>query len=120
MSSDGSVYSEDLLKNENGNLIVSEELRSNGPVVSEGAVTTADPTVVLDVEAALLRIATEFNVWNDGSGDITVEISNDGVVYGTPKTMKPAEPYSIEKIVLRKIRINLASGVSSNYRALAL
>ncbi len=66
---------------------------------------SGDSPASLDCNAALSRNATEFNVQNDGAGDFTVSISNDGASFGDEKTVKANEVYAIDGLSIDTIRI---------------
>ena len=78
----------------------------------------ADSPVTLDVNTALSRNATKFTVINDGNGDFTVSISNDGSVFGDEHTMKNGEVYSLDNISIDSIRITWIA--DSAYRVVVI
>lgn len=77
-----------------------------------------DSPAILDVNTALGRNASEFSVINDGAGDFTVSISNDGVGFGDENTVKSGETYSLNRISVDSIRITHVA--DSSYRVVTL
>ena len=100
-------------------LIVQQNAVIDTPKIFEDtSFVLGDSPATLDVNAALGRNATEFTVINDGAGDFTVSISNDGVAFGDEHTMKNGETYSIENISVDSIRITHVA--DSAYRVVAI
>jgi len=79
---------------------------------------SGDSPVTLDINTAYGVNGREFTIINDGAGDFTVSISNDGSVFGNEHTMKNGEVYTLEAISLDSIRITHVA--DSAYRAVAL
>jgi len=79
---------------------------------------SGDSPVTLDLNTALGRNATEFTVINDGAGDFTVALSEDGAVFGDEHTMKNGETYSLIEISVDSIRITHVN--DSAFRVIAL
>lgn len=77
-----------------------------------------DSPVVLDVNNVYGVNGREFTIINDGAGEFTVSISNDGSVFGNEHTMKNGEVYEKENISLDSIRITHVA--DSAYRVVAL
>ncbi len=71
----------------------------------DSSFVSGDSPVSLDCNTVLGRNATEFNVQNDGAGDFTVSISNDGAAFGDEKTVKANETYAIDGLSIDTIRI---------------
>jgi uncharacterized protein YdeI (BOF family) len=67
---------------------------------------TGDSPVVLDVNTDLSRNGRDGYVANDGSGNFTVEISDDGSSYGGVHTIKEGEVLRIKGMDIDKIRIS--------------
>lgn len=90
-------------------------------VFEDTSFVLADSPVTLDVNAALGRNATEFELINDGPGTFTVALSNDGAVFGDEYTMKAGETYS-ERISenLSVDSIRLTHVTDSAFRCLAV
>lgn len=98
-----------------------EELipRTDTPVTFEDtSFVSGDSPVTLDINTALGRNASEFTVKNDGAGNFTVSISNDGSSFGDEHTMKNGETYSLDIISVDSIRITHVS--DSAYRTIAI
>lgn len=79
---------------------------------------SGDSPASLDCNIALGRNATQFSVQNDGSGDFTVSISNDGAAFGDEKTVKADEVYAIDELSIDTIRITRIA--DSAYRVTVL
>lgn len=77
-----------------------------------------DSPATLDLNTALGRNATEFMVINDGAGQFTVSISNDGISFGNEHTMNNGETYSLDAISVNSIRITHVA--DSSYRVIAI
>lgn len=77
-----------------------------------------DSPAILDINTSLGRNGTEFNVVNDGAGEFTVSISNDGISFGEEFTMKNDESYAIDTISIDSIRITHVA--DSAYRVVAI
>lgn len=93
--------------------------REDTPVTFENTnFVEEDSPAILDINAVLGRNATEFSVINDGAGNFTVAISNDGSVFGDEHTMKNGETYAISNISIDSIRITRVA--DSAYRVIAL
>lgn len=93
--------------------------RSSTPVTFEDtSFLSGDSPATLDVNTALGTNGSEFTVINDGAGNFTVSISNDGAVFGDEHTMKNGDTYSLERISLDSIRITHVA--DSAYRVIAL
>lgn len=60
---------------------------------------------ILDINTALGQNGREFSVRNDGAGDFTVAISNDGVAFGDELLVQNGEIYSLASISVDTIRI---------------
>lgn len=100
-------------------LIVQQNAVIDTPKIFEDtSFVSGDSPATLDINAALGRNATEFTVINDGAGDFTVSISNDGAAFGDEHTMKNGETYSIENISVDSIRITHVA--DSAYRVVAI
>lgn len=110
------------LLDEDGHLqvdIIENTLRVSTPVTFEDpAFVVGDSPAVLDCNTELGRNATEFSIQNDGIGDFTVSISNDGSAWGDEKTVKSGEVYEINNISVDSIRITHVA--DSAYRVTAL
>lgn len=90
----------------NGNQITVIEATNDTPEVFEDdTFVVGDSPVSLDCNAALGRNASQFEIVNDGPGDFTVAISNDGSAFGDEATIKQQEVYAISNISVDTIRI---------------
>ena len=74
-------------------------------VFEDTSFVSGDSPVTLDCNTELGRNARQFSIQNDGLGDFTVSISNDGDVFGDEKTVKNGEVYAISDISVDSIRI---------------
>lgn len=79
---------------------------------------TGDSPVALAVNTDLERNGRNGYVVNDGPGNFTVEISDDGTNYGGVHTIKSGEVLSLEGIDVNKIRITWVS--NSAYRVFVI
>ena len=77
---------------------------------------TGDSPVTLDINTDLSRDGRSFSVINDGAGNFTVAVSNDGTTYSTEKTMKTGETFAIAGLTVDSIRITWVA--DSSYRVL--
>ncbi len=92
---------------------------ADNPEVSENENFQAgDSPATIDVNTSLGRNGTQFLIWNDGPGDIKVEVSTDGSTYGGKHTMKEGEVYGITDVSVDSIRLNWIS--NSAYRVVYL
>jgi len=66
---------------------------------------TGDSPVVLDVNADLGRNGRDGYIANDGAGNFTVEVSDDGTTYGGSHTVKAGEILEINGVDIDKVRI---------------
>ncbi len=83
-------------------------------VTSEAQITVG--TTVFNVFTARGSVfGRSFSVTNDGGGDVTVEVSNDGVGYSGAATLKAAETFAIDDIRVHSIRIGFVSA-NADYR----
>lgn len=82
------------------------------------AFVTAETGRVLDVNADLGRNAHDGYFINDGPGNILLEISDDGLIYGALHTIKGDEIISLSKLDIDSIRLTWVS--DSAYRCLVI
>jgi len=95
------------------------KIRTDTPATFEDtSFVGGDSPAVLDVNAALGRNATEFTVLNDGSGEFTVALSNDGVSFGNEHLVKDGGTFAIDRISIDSIRLTHVTNAS--YRVIAL
>ena len=98
---------------------VEEIVRIDTPETFEDtSFVSGDSPVILDINTALGRNATEFEVINDGAGTFTVALSNDGISFGDENTIKNGETYSETKISIDSIRITHVSDSAFRVKAL--
>jgi len=77
-----------------------------------------DSPVTLDVNADLGNNGKDGYIINDGAGDFTVAISDDGTNFGDEATMKAGEIMSLIHLDIDKIRITRVA--DSAYRVLVI
>lgn len=77
---------------------------------------TGDSPIVADVATDLGRNGRDGYVTCDGTGDIKVEVSDDGTNYGGQHTLKSGETLGLTGLVISKIKITWVS--NSAYRIL--
>jgi len=118
---DGSVYRV-VNVDANGNLLVSP----GTPPALSTPVTARDTNFIagespflFDVNTALSRNGTQFLVVNDGNGDFSVSVSNDGIAFGDEHVLERDEIYELEGVSVDTLRFTLI-GPNSAYRAVAL
>ena len=83
-------------------------------VYEDTSFVTGDSPVTLDVNADLGRNAIDGFIINDGAGNFTVAISDDGTTFGDALTMKDGEIMSLTNLDIDKIKITWAT--NSAYR----
>lgn len=79
---------------------------------------TGDSPVTLDVNAILLRNAIDGYIVNDGAGDFTVNLSEDGTTYGQDIRMKIGESLSLRALSVDTVKITWIA--DSAYRVFAV
>jgi len=79
---------------------------------------TGESPVTLDVNADLGRNAIDGFIINDGAGNFTVAISDDGSSFGSAHTMKTGEVFNLANIDIDKIRITWVA--DSAYRIVVI
>ena len=79
---------------------------------------TGDSPVVLDLNTALGRNATQGYIINDGDGNFTVAFSTNGTDWGDDITLKKNEVLDFERISVDSLRITWIS--NSAYRVCAI
>ena len=82
---------------------------------SDTSFIVGDSPIVLDIKTDLGRDGVNGWIRCDGSGNILVEISNNGTDYGTQYTLKSGEAENILGDRVSKIRLT-HSGTDSAYR----
>ncbi len=86
----------------------------NFEVFEDTSFVTGDSPVTLDFRAVLGRQAESVSVINDGTGDFTVAISEDGQTFGGDHTMKKGEHLVLTGRSVDSIRITWVA--NSAYR----
>lgn len=79
---------------------------------------TGDSPATLDINAALGRNASEVSITNDGAGNFTFAVSNNGASFGDEITMKAGETYNLSGVSVDTIRITWVA--DSAYRVVAI
>ena len=77
-----------------------------------------DSPVVLDINTALGRNATDVTITNDGNGDFLISTSTDGIVFGDDITIKNGEVLRLRDISINSLRITWIA--DSSYRVIAI
>ncbi len=89
------------------------------PVYYTGTLSAGNTSDTLDFNNDLSRDAKDWYVINDGPGDITIEVSNDGITYATAITWKATDgPFSLY-MQCDSVKVNYVSA-NAVYRAVAL
>ena len=81
--------------------------------------TSGDSPITLDVNTDLGRNAVDGYLAVDGTGDILVEISDDGASYGSQHTLKNGDVLDLSGLNVDSIRLT-HSGTNSSYRILVV
>ncbi len=79
---------------------------------------TGDSPVTVDVNTDLGRDGRSMLFTNDGPGNISVEVSNDGVTYSDVRTTQAGEEFSLGDLRIDSIRITWVA--DSAYRLLVI
>lgn len=79
---------------------------------------TGDSPVILDLNTALGRNATEGTIVNDGDGNFTVAFSTNGTDFGDEITLKKDDVLNFNKISVDSLRITWVA--DSAYRVIAI
>ena len=79
---------------------------------------TGDSPVTLDINTALGNNSSKCSVINDGAGDFTVAVSNDGAVFGDAITVKLDEVLNLDGISVDSVKITWVA--DSSYRVIAV
>jgi len=100
-----------------GNQVTSFTQTPSGRSVSyeDANFTSGDSPATHDVNSDLGRNGRDGYIVNDGSGDFTVEVSDNGTDYGGTHTIKKSEIFYLEGVDIDSIRIT-HSGTDSAYR----
>ena len=87
-------------------------------VYSDTSFVTGDSPVTLDVNTDLGRNAIDGFIINDGAGNFTIAISNDGSTFGDALTIKEGEVFSLTNIDIDQIKITWIA--DSAYRVMVV
>ena len=87
----------------------------NSVAYEDTSFVTGDSPATLSVRTDLGRNGHDGYIINDGSGNFTIEISNDGTNYGGLHTIKNGEILKVNGLTIQKIRITWIT--DSAYRA---
>lgn len=99
------------------NIITQLSAVSDTPVSFEDtSFVTGDSPVIFDLNTALGRDASKGYIVNDGAGDFTISVSNDGVAWGDEMTLKEDEVWRFANISVNSVRLTWV-GTDSAYRA---
>lgn len=79
--------------------------RLDDPAPFNVVVDSVTSPVTVDLNTALGRKATEFEVINDGPGIFTVATSEDGIAFSSERTTNNGESYSLNRISVDSIRL---------------
>jgi hypothetical protein len=103
-----------------GAAVISVEKTTDTPEFFEDtSFGVGDSPAILDLNTALGRNANNVIVLNDGPGDFTYSISNDGTNWGDEITLKRREVAEYQDISIDSFRIT-HTGVDSAYRVEAI
>lgn len=86
--------------------------------VSDTSFVTGDSPVTLDINATLIRNSVDGYIINDGAGDFTVNLSQDGTTFGNDIRMKMGETLSLKTLDIDSIKITWIA--DSAYRVFAV
>lgn len=84
---------------------VTSRIDGNMVVYEDTNFTSGDSPAVLDIQTDLGRIATVGHFHNTGPGDILIEVSFNGSVYGGQYTLSGGEQMTFTDETIAKIRI---------------
>lgn len=71
----------------------------------DSSFVTGDSPATHDVNVALSRNGRDGYIVNDGAGDLTYQVSNDGTNYGGAHTLKKGETVKLTGLDISKIKI---------------
>lgn len=92
--------------------------RGRSVTYEDTSFVTGDSPAVHDVNTDLSRNGRDGYIVNDGAGDFTVEVSNDGTNYGGLHTVKIGEVMRLKGLNIDRIRITWVA--DSSYRILVV
>lgn len=96
----------------------SEPISGRFKTYEDTSFVEAESPLTLDVNTDLGRNAKDGFIINDGAGDFTVAISDDGTNYGSAHTMKSGEVFSLTNIDIDSIKITWVA--DSAYRVVVI
>jgi len=79
---------------------------------------TGDSPVTLDIHTALSRNSIDGYIVNDGAGDFTVNLSEDGTTFGNDIRLKIGDEFSLRALSVDSIKITWVA--DSSYRVFAV
>ena len=79
---------------------------------------TGDSPITLDLNTTLVRNSVDGYIVNDGAGDFTVTLSQDGTTFGNAIRMKMGETLSLRALDIDSIKITWIA--DSAYRVVAV
>jgi len=89
----------------NGNLWVRQGHYDFDNITYEGTITAGTTPVTCDFNADAGRNAYAGYIINDGDADIQVDISRNGIDYGSKATIKFGETLQLDRLNIDKLRI---------------
>ncbi len=98
--------------------IIPGVISGRSKVYEDTSFVIGESPVTLDINNDLGRNAVDGFIINDGAGDFTVEISDDGSSYGDALTMKDGEVLSLTSLDIDKIKITWVA--NSAYRVFVI
>jgi len=96
----------------------SEPISGRFKTYEDAAFIVGDSPVTLDVNTDLGRNGKDGFIINDGAGNFTVAISDDGTTFGSAHTMKTGEVFSLTNIDVDSIKITWVA--DSAYRVVVI
>lgn len=84
----------------------------------DSSFVTGDSPVILDLLTDLGDYARDVAITNDGVGNITVAISNDGISYSDEHILKAQEGLTLSDIKIDSVRLTWVA--DSSYRVIAI
>lgn len=99
-----------------GGVRVVGRVQNNSVSYEDTNFASGDSPAVLAVNTDLGRNGYKGYFINDGPGDIQVEISNDGTIYGGTHTVRGGEQLALDDLNIAKIRLTFVD--PTEYRCL--
>jgi len=96
----------------------SEPISGRFKTYEDTSFLVGDSPVTLDVNTDLGRNGKDGFIINDGAGNFTVAISDDGTTFGSAHTMKTGEVFSLTNIDVDSIKITWVA--DSAYRVVVI